>query len=125
MSSATATATKVTGIDVHTYLVKDPQRATAFYRDTIGLPLTWESEQGAEFQLSDGSTFGIWKMDDGTWHLGSGVMFAVPNLVEAERHYRARGVKFLDDEIVDTGNCYMLACQDSEGNFFLLHQRKD
>jgi predicted enzyme related to lactoylglutathione lyase len=130
MSSATApakpaAAVKVTGIDVHTYLVKDPQRAIAFYRDAIGLPVTWQSEQGAEFQLSDGSTFGVWKMHDGTWHLGSGVMFSVPDLVAAEKLFRGRGVKMLDDEIRDTGGCYMLACQDSEGNFFLLHQRKE
>ncbi len=129
MSSATAQASaraavKVTGIDVHTYLVKDPQRAIAFYRDTIGLPVTWQSEQGAEFQLSDGSTFGVWRMHDGTWHLGSGVMFAVADLAAAEKHYRECGVKILDDAVRDIGNCYMLACQDSEGNFFLLHQRK-
>lgn len=120
---STATAVQVTGIDIHTYLVKDPARAIAFYRDIMGLPIAFEVSQGAEFELSDGSTFGVWKMGDGTWHQGSGVMFAVPDLDKAVEHYRARGVKVLEDPF-ETEACFMAACEDSEGNLFLLHQRK-
>lgn len=119
---STATATQVKGIDIHTYLVKDAARAIAFYRDTLGLPPSVEMEQGAEFELADGSTFGVWKMQDGSWHPSAGVMFAVDDVHEATDYYRKRGVKVLDGPI-DTGACFMAVCEDSEGNSFLLHQR--
>ncbi len=120
---ATATAVRINGIDVHTYLVKDPARAIAFYRDVLGLPISVEMPQGAEFELGDGSTFGVWQMQDGSWHPSAGVMFAVDDLNKAADHYRERGVKILDGPI-DTGSCFMAVCEDSEGNSFLLHQRK-
>jgi predicted enzyme related to lactoylglutathione lyase len=119
----TATAVRINGIDVHTYLVKDPVRAIAFYRDTLGLPTSVEMPQGAEFELGDGSTFGVWQMQDGSWHPSAGVMFAVDDLHKAAAFYKERGVKFLEDPF-DTGECFMAACEDSEGNSFLLHQRK-
>lgn len=121
---ATATSAKITGIDVHTYLVKDPKRAVNFYKGALGLTPSWETEEGAEFDLADGSTFGLWKMRDGTWHPGSGVMFAVPDIKEAFAQLRSRGVKFLDDEPFDTGVCHMIGVEDSEGNSFMLHQRR-
>src|ERR1700730_11401033 len=120
---STATAVKITGIDVHAYLVKDPARATAFYRDTLGLPVSVEMPQGAEFELADGATFGVWQIQDGSWHPSAGVMFAVDDLEQAADYYRKRGVKFLDGPF-DTGECFMAVCEDTEGNSFLLHQRK-
>jgi predicted enzyme related to lactoylglutathione lyase len=120
---STATAVAIKGIDVHAYLVKDPARATAFYRDTLGLPASVEMPQGAEFELADGATFGIWQMQDGSWHPSAGVMFAVDDLHQAAEYYRQRGVKFLDGPI-DTGSCFMAVCEDTEGNTFLLHQRR-
>src|SRR3977135_1496523 len=98
----TATAIRINGIDVHTYLVKDPVRAIAFYRDVLGRPSTVEMPQGAEFELGDGSTFGVWQMQDGSWHPSAGVMFAVDDLKRAEEYYRERGVNILDGPI-DTG----------------------
>jgi predicted enzyme related to lactoylglutathione lyase len=120
---STATAVRIKGIDVHTYLVKDPARAIAFYRDTLGLPVSIEMPQGAEFELADGATFGVWQMQDGSWHPSAGVMFAVDDLDEAAKYYGKCGVKVLDGPL-DTGSCFMAVCEDSEGNSFLLHQRK-
>ena len=119
----TATAVRINGIDVHTYLVKDPARAIAFYRDTLGLPVSVEMPQGAEFELGDGSTFGVWQMQDGSWHPSAGVMFAVDDLDKAAAYYKERGAMFLEDPM-DTGECFMAVCEDTEGNSFLLHQRK-
>lgn len=119
----TATASAITGIDVHTYLAKDAKRAVSFYRDTLGLPMSVELSHGAEFELADGATFGVWQMQDGSWHPSAGVMFAVADLNSAVEHYRSRGVKVLDGPF-DTGDCFMAVCEDSEGNSFLLHQRK-
>lgn len=121
---ATATSIKVTGIDIHCYLVKDPKRAIAFYREMLGLTPTWEEDQGAEFEFDDGTTFGLWKMDDGSWHPSAGVFFAVPDLKEAVEQLRARGVKFVHPEPFESNVCHMIGAEDSEGNSFMLHQRK-
>jgi predicted enzyme related to lactoylglutathione lyase len=122
---ATATGIKATGIDVHAYLVKDPKRATKFYKEMLGLEPSWEGEQGAEFELADGSTFGLWKMDDGSWHPSAGVFFAVPNLKEAVAELRTRGMKFEFDDPFESEVCYLIKAEDSEGNTFMLHQRKN
>ncbi|HME81765.1 MAG TPA: VOC family protein [Candidatus Eremiobacteraceae bacterium] len=121
---ATATAAVITGIDVHCYLVKDPKRAIKFYRDVVGLPLTRElGGNGAEFELADGSTFGLWRMDDGSWFESHGVMFAVDDIRRALASYRKRGGSVLGD-LIDNDHCLMAICQDSEGNGFILHQFK-
>ena len=121
--TTTAAAVTITGIDIHAYLVKDAKRAIAFYRDTLGLPIISEVEQGAEFELADGSTFGVWRMQDGSWHPSAGVMFAVDDLEQAVPYYKERGVKVLDGPM-DLGGCFMAVCEDPDGNSFLLHQRK-
>lgn len=111
------------GIDIHTYLVKEPARAIAFWRDTIGLKCTESEEQGAEFELPDGSTFGLWKMDDGSWTRGNGIMFAVDDVAATAAALRAKGVS-VDEHIEETPVCFMGFAEDSEGNSFVLHQRK-
>jgi predicted enzyme related to lactoylglutathione lyase len=120
---ATATGVKATGIDIHAYLVKDAKRAVDFYKNTLGLTATWDGEQGAEFELGDGSTFGVWKMSDGSWHPSAGVFFAVPDIKEAVKQLRSQGVK-ISDEPFESEVCHMVQVEDSEGNSFMLHQRK-
>jgi predicted enzyme related to lactoylglutathione lyase len=113
------------GIDIHVYAIKDASRAIAFWRDTMGLRPAWIDEaHGAEFELGDGSTFGIWKLEDegGSWSKGTGVMFAVDDLLAAIEHFRAKGVTISDAD--ETPVCHMAFAQDSEGNEFILHQRK-
>ena len=63
---AYARSMNITGIDLTAYLVRDPDRAVAFYRDVLGMTPTAIDDQGrgAEFTLPDGSTFGVWKPDD-------------------------------------------------------------
>ena len=111
------------GIDIHTYLVKEPARAIAFWRDTMGLVPTWEMEDGAEFGLPDGSTFGLWKMDDGSWVAGNGIMFAVDDVASTAAALRAKGAR-VAEHIEETPVCFMGFAEDSEGNRFILHQRK-
>lgn len=121
---ATAIAMEISGIDVHCYLVKEPARAIKFYRDVLGLPLTRElGGDGAEFELGDGSTFGLWRMQDGSWHPSRGVMFAVRDIDQAVKRYRKRGGSMVGD-IFDNDHCRMAICEDSEGNGFILHQLK-
>ncbi len=117
------TTPTISGIDIHTYLIKEPARAIAFWRDTMGLRITWESDQGAEFELGDGATFGLWKMDDGSWEPGSGIMFAVADAREAVEAFRSKGVTVHGD-VMEMPTCNMAFAEDSEGNHFILHQRK-
>ncbi|MBV8284988.1 MAG: VOC family protein, partial [Candidatus Eremiobacteraeota bacterium] len=92
MATDTATTLRktVTGIDIAGYLVRDPQAAIAFYRDKLGIEPTEIDDQGrgAEFTLSDGTTFGVWNPPDD--NAGGFVMFAVSNLQEAVQTYRSR-----------------------------------
>jgi predicted enzyme related to lactoylglutathione lyase len=111
------------GIDIATYPVKDPQRAIAFYRDVLGMQPTWQAEQGAEFTLADGTTFGLWKPENGDWQPGGGIMFAVDDVAAAVDVYRQRGAK-IDEQIEETPMCFMAFGEDSEGNHFILHHRK-
>lgn len=120
---SSSTAIKVSGIDIVAYLAKDPKRATAFYKDILGLKPLTEVPQGAEFELADGSTFGVWHMEDGEWHPSAGVMFAVDDVDAAVAHCKASGVtvSFGPEHMP---HCDMAGCEDSEGNSFILHHRK-
>ena len=113
----------IKGIDVTTYLVKEPKRAIAFWRDVMGLPVLYEMEQGAEFELADGATFGLWRMDDGSWQPGHGVMFNVDDVKAAADHFRSRGAQ-IADHVEENGSCRMAFGEDSEGNHFILHEVK-
>jgi predicted enzyme related to lactoylglutathione lyase len=118
--------TAIKGIDIVTYLAQDAERAKAFYRDVLGLSVTTDyGPQGAEFVLSDGATFGVWKMTDGSFRPGGGIMFAVDDLKAAVPEFKRRGVPFEDDgAIEETPVCFMAFGTDPEGNTFILHQRK-
>lgn len=113
----------ITGIDINAYLVKDPKGAIAFYRDVLGMTPTDVDEdgRGAEFTLADGSTFGVWKPDDGA--KGAAIMFAVPDAKEAVERYRARGLAVSD--VTESPVCFMAFAQDPEGNAIIIHQRKE
>jgi catechol 2,3-dioxygenase-like lactoylglutathione lyase family enzyme len=51
----------ITGMDLSGYTVNDAPRAVAFYRDVLGLEpvLLYPDNRGAEYELPDGSTFGL------------------------------------------------------------------
>jgi lactoylglutathione lyase len=114
----------ITGIDVHTYVVKDLSRAITFYRDVLRLPLAAIGENGAEFELPDGSAFELWNSAEANWpwERGNGIMFAVADAREAVAELRSRGVTIGDP--MDNPMCFMAIGEDSEGNQLVIHQRK-
>lgn len=116
------TKTAIKGIDIAAYLVRDPQRAIAFYRDVLGMTPTAIDDQGrgAEFTLADGSTFGVWKPEEGG--SGGAMMFAVDDARAAVERYRARGLQLSD--VMESPVCLMAFGQDPEGNSIIIHQRK-
>jgi predicted enzyme related to lactoylglutathione lyase len=77
--------------------------------------------RGAEFELSDGSTFGVWQPDDGA-QSGATIMFAVENIADAVALFRARGATLSDPS--ETPVCFMSFGADPDGNPFIVHQRK-
>ena len=121
-ANGSATKSTIAGIDLAAYCVRDPQAAIAFYRDVLGMTPTDIDEQGrgAEFTLADGSTFGVWKTDDGS--TGGAIMFAVSDAKGAVESYRARGLELSD--VMESPVCFMAFGKDPEGNAIIIHQRK-
>lgn len=119
---STATTTVIKGMDMAGFLVKDPAKAIAFYRDVLGIAPTDIDEEGrgAEFTLADGTTFGVWRPEDG--ETGGFIMFAVDDIDAAMKTLGERGVAMPDP--IDGPVCRMTFAQDPEGNGFIIHQRK-
>lgn len=120
------TATSVNGIDMAAFIVSDPRRSIAFFRDALGMTPTDIDERGrgAEFTLADGSTFGVWRPDgvpEGALHGGS-TMFAVDDAKIKVHELRERGVQVSD--VQEGPICYMAFTQDPDGNGVMIHQRK-
>lgn len=117
---------EITGLDFSGYMVKDGARAIAFYRDVLGLEPSrlYPENRGAEYDLPDGSTFGLWGGGESVmpFQPSNGVLFAVPDLAAAVADLKARGVPILMER--ETPNCFMAMLADSEGNFVFLHKRK-
>jgi len=112
----------INGIDIAGYKVADPAKAIAFYRDVLGMVPTHvdEAGRGAEFTLSDGTTFGVWHIPGA--ELGGGLLFAVDDINAAVTHYRSKGLEISD--VSESPVCFMAFAQDPEGNGVIIHQRK-
>jgi catechol 2,3-dioxygenase-like lactoylglutathione lyase family enzyme len=105
--------------------VTDMERATSFYRDTLGLEQV--STRGfPEFQLGENVSVYLLNMEQ----IGSGfsaphtahVALRVPDVAETRRELEARGVAF-EGETLDTGVCHMAFFRDPDGNALMLHRR--
>ena len=105
--------------------VTDMERATSFYRDTLGLE---EVSDGAwpEFQL--GENLSVYLMDPTNIgrefsgpHLAH-IALRVPDVEQSRRELEERGVEFAG-ETLDTGVCHMAFFQDPDGNALMLHRR--
>jgi predicted enzyme related to lactoylglutathione lyase len=123
MNANAAASIAVTGLDAVYYLAKDFERGVAFYRDTLGLTVSMESERNVEFDLGDGNTFGVSFMPD-VWYPGGGAIFAVKDLDAAVVRLKGAGVKFYTDGTIESPVCRIAWCEDSEGNTFAIHKLK-
>ena len=120
----TTQQTLIKGVDLFANMVSDPQRAIAFYRDVLGMTPTDIDEQGrgAEFTLADGSTFGVWKSEEGQPVPSGGVMFAVDDIGQAVEVFRSRGLQLSDP--MESPVCHMAFGSDPDGNAIIIHKRK-
>jgi predicted enzyme related to lactoylglutathione lyase len=117
---------KVTGLDLSGYMVKDAARAIAFYRDVLGLEpvLVYPENRGAEYELADGTTFGLWGGGGVVmpFQPSNGILFAVDDLDAAVTALKAKNIPVLMQH--DTPVCSMAMISDTEGNMITLHKRK-
>jgi len=117
---------KVTGMDLSGYMVKDAARAIVFYRDVLGLEpvLVYPDNRGAEYELSDGTTFGLWGGGGVVmpFQPSNGILFAVDDLDAAVSALKAKNIPVLMQH--DTPVCTMAMINDTEGNLVTLHKRK-
>ncbi len=126
MSTTTETGSvRITGIDLSGYMTKDYDRAMAFYGGVLGLEPTkvYPGGAGAEFELADGTTFGLWNPGDTMpFRPASGLLFAVEDLDAAKAALKAHGVPITMEH--ESEICFMAMCDDPDGNAVVLHKRK-
>jgi predicted enzyme related to lactoylglutathione lyase len=116
----------ITGMDLSGYMVKDAARAIGFYRDVLGLEpvLVYPDGRGAEYELPDGTTFGLWGGGGRVmpFQPSNGILFAVDDLEAAVAALKARGIPVIMER--ETPVCFMAMINDTEGNMVTLHKRK-
>ncbi|HEY9841689.1 MAG: VOC family protein [Candidatus Sericytochromatia bacterium] len=109
------------------YPVKDPQRARAFYTETLGLTLGSHSANGVwtEFDLPGGGCLALFATGDiqPSAEAGGSVALEVEDLDGLIEQLKAKGVAFRG-EMIHSPVCRMSIILDSEGNSLLLHQLK-
>jgi predicted enzyme related to lactoylglutathione lyase len=123
---ATAGAIKLKGYDAAYYYVKDLERATKFYDDLLQMePTLRVPGMVSEYTFPTGETFGLYKSPESEWREGHGILFAVDDIVAAVDDFKSRGVEFEDDgNIEESPVCFMAFARDTEGNRFIVHERK-
>jgi predicted enzyme related to lactoylglutathione lyase len=115
----------VTGLDLSGYMVEDTPRAIAFYRDALGLEptTTYPGDAGAEYEFSDGTTFGLWNPGETMpFQPAAGLLFAVDDIDAAVDAVKARGIPVIMEH--ESPVCWMAMIEDTEGNKVVLHERK-
>ncbi len=115
---------KINGIDAIYYSARDIARAKKFYTSIIGAAPAVDIEGSfCEWTLPNGESFGLIKGE--TFRPGSGILFNIDDIQKSVDEMRSLGVAFEDDaEIEETPVCFMAFARDTEGNAFILHQRK-
>jgi predicted enzyme related to lactoylglutathione lyase len=115
----------ITSLAFVAYSVKDVPRATAFYRDVIGLkPGAAEfGDQWVEFDV-DGVAFGIGNGEAIGIVPGSAfsAAFEVDDVAAARERLVAQNVPVSD--VMESPVCWTAFVTDPDGNRFALHQRK-
>ena len=114
-------ALPVERVDFITIPTRDPQRARAFYRETLGLP---EDPNNPEELVAGQVTLCFWEPEkegiDFSPSIG-GLALRVPDVEAARVALEGLGIEFVGAG--DTGVCKMAVCLDPDGNAVILHRR--
>jgi predicted enzyme related to lactoylglutathione lyase len=109
------------------YPVQDPQRARAFYGETLGLPPGSQAGNGmwSEYDLPGGGCLALFATSDikPSADSGGSVALEVDDLDAEIARLKAKGVKF-KAEMIHSPVCRMSVILDSEGNSVILHELK-
>jgi catechol 2,3-dioxygenase-like lactoylglutathione lyase family enzyme len=105
--------------------VRDLERSTAWYRDTLGLEQT-EEGSWPEFRLGENAfLYLVDPANVGQEFRGphtAPIALRVRDVEEARAELEAKGVELLG-ETFDSGVCHMALFSDPDGNVFMLHRR--
>jgi catechol 2,3-dioxygenase-like lactoylglutathione lyase family enzyme len=105
--------------------VRDLEKSTAWYRDTLGLPQIGEGGW-PEFQL--GENVSLYLIDltkvgrEFTAPHSAYIALRVTNVEETRAELEDRGIDF-EGNVFDTGICHMAFFHDPDGNSLMLHRR--
>jgi predicted enzyme related to lactoylglutathione lyase len=125
---ATTNAVTAAGVDAVYYMTSDFNRARKFYEGVLGLKPAWQQSNDGndwiEYELGDGTTFGLGHMSDSEFSRSGGVLFAVSDVNQALEQAKQAGATVLF-EAFEMQGCTLAGCLDTEGNSFYLHHRKD
>jgi catechol 2,3-dioxygenase-like lactoylglutathione lyase family enzyme len=117
---------EVEHVDFWALPVTDMERSKAWYRDTLGLPLSRDDQGFPEFKLGDNGFLYLLSLEAiGSAFRGphdAGFALRVPDVHEARTELEGRGIVFNGDTL-DTGVCHMAFFADPDGNQMLLHRR--
>jgi catechol 2,3-dioxygenase-like lactoylglutathione lyase family enzyme len=112
---------EVEQVDFITIPTRDVNRAVAFYKDVLGLPV---SEHNAEEVETPNVTLAFWNPEsDGEDFIPSvgGFALRVGDVAAAVEEARAAGAQVIG--VDDTGVCHMGFVKDPDGNTVILHRR--
>lgn len=117
------------GIDAVYYLVKDLARARKFYEEALGFEPAFVAEpggewEGVEYEMPTGQTFGLGKTAAFPWRESGGAMISVDDVSAVTERVKVAGGKVHNGPF-ESPVCFMSWCEDTEGNTFSLHHRKD
>lgn len=118
---------KILGTDYIFYNVTDLQRSIAFYRDILGLKVTDEQKQWAEFDTGNlALAIGVFGAtnDPKIIKNSASAALSVDDVKAAVEYLKGKGVKVVN-EAMDFPPCHMAIIEDPDGNQIILHKRKN
>jgi catechol 2,3-dioxygenase-like lactoylglutathione lyase family enzyme len=113
----------ISGVDFIGVPSRDPERARAFYQETLGL----RPDTNARYESWAGATcFGVWEPErigmPFVAQKGNPWALACDDVAATRAELEAKGVEFRGD-VLDTGVCHMAFFSDPDGNELMLHHR--
>ena len=123
--STTSTTPLTRGFDFVIIQTRDMQRLRAFYESLLNLSATIEYQDFyVEYDLPDGNTFAIGRDPSATEFVPTGgIVFGVADAETQGKRVVELGGTYV--KRFGTGDpCFSEWCQDPDGNYFGLHQRK-
>jgi predicted enzyme related to lactoylglutathione lyase len=117
---------KILGTDFVMYLVSDLARAASFYRDVLGLPQEFYSEEWKWAEFDCGNITLALKAGEKLPEVitGGRIALAINDIHAAHEEMKKRGVRVVS-EPHDYSVCWAMEILDPDGNLVILHRRAD